>query len=360
VIVAGAGCGAPAAVLALARALGWPVLAEPRSGLRVEEPEVVATADSLLRVPGFADAHRPEVVLRLGARWASKVVSGFLASGDQVVVDPTGRWSDPERAAETVVRADPSALCRALAAAVAARAGGQEIDGAWLVGWRAAEATARDALSGALAPGTAWGEPALAHRLFAALPAGATLVVSSSMPVRDIEAFALPRVDPPRVLANRGANGIDGVVSTALGVALAGADRGPTAVLVGDLAFLHDVSALVGPDSVRPPLTVVVADNGGGGIFSFLPQAAAVDPAVFARLFGTAQGHDIGAVAAGLGWRVETVDGTASGRLDGLEAAVGRCLPVGGVVHVRLPGTDENVGLHRRAYEAVAAALAGG
>ena len=100
---------------------------------------------------------------------------------------------------------------------------------------------------------------------------GGTLVVSSSMPVRDVEAFGSPRADPPRVLANRGANGIDGVVSTALGVALA---TGPTVALVGDLAFLHDVSALVGSAEDREALTVVVADNGGGGIFSFLPQAA--------------------------------------------------------------------------------------
>ena len=148
-------------------------------------------------------------------------------------------------------------------------------------------------------------EPSLARRVFAALPSEATLVVASSMPVRDPQLFAAPRTSPPRVLANRGANGIDGVVSTAVGVAIGSGS--PTVALVGDLAFLHDVSALVGDQPPSVSLTVVVADNGGGGIFSFLEQAALVDEPTFESLFGTPQAQDPAAVAAGFGWPVDRV-----------------------------------------------------
>ena len=286
--MAGAGCGDPAAVVALGSVLGWPVLAEPRSGLRLPEPGVVAAADGIVRAVGFAEAHRPEVVLRLGERWASKAVESFLSAavdrgaGD-VAVDGWGRWRDPDNAAAHVVHADPGIFCSAITALLVGTgaAGGRSTRPAeWSASWVRAEASAREVIrSVCAADGVDGGpdrltEPALAHRLFARMPGQGTLVVSSSMPVRDLEAFAVPRRRPPRVVANRGANGIDGVVSTALGVALASA--GPTVALVGDLAFLHDASALVraGPS---PPLVVVVADNRGGGIFSFLEASAVMD-----------------------------------------------------------------------------------
>ncbi len=170
-------------------------------------------------------------------------------------------------------------------------------------------------------------EPSLARRLFARIPTEATLVVSSSMPVRDLEAFGLPRERPPTVLANRGANGIDGVVSTALGVALA--TGGPTVALVGDLAFLHDISALVRAHDLDAALTVVVADNAGGGIFSFLTPATELDETSFDRLFGTPQSPDPGAVATGLGWSVDDLDhGVVAGDLD---RALDRRLSEGGM-----------------------------
>jgi 2-succinyl-5-enolpyruvyl-6-hydroxy-3-cyclohexene-1-carboxylate synthase len=346
-LVAGHGCGDRGAVLALAAALGWPVLADPRSGLRASGPPVVTAADGILRASGFTAGHRPEVVVRMGERWASKVVTTFLAGSASVVVDPYG-WSDPERGVDSIVRADPTEFCRALTDAVGD--GGPPDDG-WSTDWDRAEAAAQGAIDGFLEGDAACTEPSLARVVTRSVARGTTLVVSSSMPVRDVEAFGDPPTGGPPVVANRGANGIDGVVSTALGVALAGR---PTVALVGDLAFLHDATALVGPAAERPALTVVVADNGGGGIFSFLPQATHLATDRFERLFGTPQAADPVAVARGFGWDVVDVDGGDWART--LARAVA---PVGGgrVVVVRLPDRVANVAAHDEVNAAVVAAV---
>jgi 2-succinyl-5-enolpyruvyl-6-hydroxy-3-cyclohexene-1-carboxylate synthase len=348
-IVAGAGCGDPDAVSALAESLGWPVLADPRSGLRNGDHRVVGAADGILRSVRFAESHRPDIVLRLGERWSSKVVHSFLAGSPNVVVDPFG-WTDPERTVTQVVRCDPTMFCQTLTAA----SGVPDVAATdWAVEWERAEIRARLAIATAFAQMEKPTEPSLAQRVFAAVAGGSHVMVSSSMPVRDLEAFATPRVDAPQVVANRGVNGIDGVVSTALGVALS---TGPTTVLVGDLAFLHDVSALVGPGVERPPLTIVVADNGGGGIFSFLPQATQIDADRFERLFGTPQSADPAAVARGFGWDVVEIGG--EGWMGALDAALA---PPGGgrVVVVRLPDRTANVAAHDRVNAAIVEAVAG-
>jgi len=358
IVVAGAGCGEASAVLALAGALGWPVLADPRSGLRTGERWVVSAADGNLRASHFATAHRPEVVLHLGQAWASKVVNRFAAGAPGIVVDPWG-WSDPERTATRVVRSDPTAFCRALVAAHGGSTGrSTPPEGEWVTAWERAEAVAQTVLADSFTADSPSGrggptEPALARQLLAGVAPGSTVVVSSSMPVRDLEAFGATRADPVSVLANRGANGIDGVVSTALGVALS---RGQTTALVGDLAFLHDVSALVGRADERPPLTVVVADNAGGGIFSFLPQADRLPGERFERLFGTPQANDPAAVARGFGWEVIEIAG------DDWSTALDAALTpqVGGrVVVVRLPDRRANVAVHDRVNTAIVEAVDG-
>ena len=196
-IVAGAGCGEPDAVLALADALAWPVLADPRSGLRRPGGPVVAAADGILRSTRFADAHRPDLVLRLGERWASKVVTAFVGGAPTVVVDPHG-WADPERSAVQLVRADPTEFCRTVTDALGDSGRGRpDGEASWSQDWQSAERTARRVIAGALDAGTSEGgtgptEPGLAARVVAAVPDGSTLVVSSSMPVRDVEAFGAP------------------------------------------------------------------------------------------------------------------------------------------------------------------------
>jgi 2-succinyl-5-enolpyruvyl-6-hydroxy-3-cyclohexene-1-carboxylate synthase len=381
-IVAGADGGDPGVVAVAGSALGWPVLADPRSGLRRPGPgsTVIAAADAILRSDSFSAGHRPEFILTLGAPWVSKVVNSFLAASDSdatpvVAVVPGWQWVDPDRSITSVVIADPTLVCQHIIDGMPAIDGrtGSPGTATWCDEWRAAEEAAQATIGQALGDGSTmrsangrstrtagWTEPGVARHLFADLPGGVTLVASSSMPIRDLEAFAGPRADPPRVLANRGANGIDGVVSTALGVALA---TGPTVALVGDLAFFHDVSALVRSAGSDLPCTVVVADNGGGGIFSFLPPATALDPATFETLFGTEQEPDVARVAAGFGLPVDDIG--ADDPPEALGEALGRRIGGEGlaVIRVRLPDRSANVGIHadinRAVVEAVDALAAG-
>jgi 2-succinyl-5-enolpyruvyl-6-hydroxy-3-cyclohexene-1-carboxylate synthase len=347
VFVAGAGIDDTDAVLALAEALGWPVLADPRSGCRVAHPNVVAHADALLRID--SDLADPEVVVRLGAPPASKVLNQWLAALDpavpQVLVDRDGTWLDPQRNATTVVAAEPGALCRAVAAELEPLGG---VEG-WAERWRAADDAAESAIAATLAAHEAATEPGIARSVGASVPEGGALVVSSSMPVRDLEWFAgsLPGV---AVHANRGANGIDGVVSTAVGVALAGA---PTALLIGDVALLHDTNGLLGLADRGVDLCIVVVDNDGGGIFSFLPQATALAPERFEQLFGTPHGVDLTTLAVAHGLPVlEALEDESTG------VAVRAALTAGGV-HVVLVRTDRaaNVVVHEQLHSATAAAV---
>lgn len=347
VVVAGWGIDDPAAVHRLAAALGWPVLAEPRSGCRRPVHGTVAHADAVLRSPAAAAPLRPEVVVQLGAPPASKVVNQWLAAGGArlVVVDPDGAWLDPDRRADLVVAGPVGAVCDAVAARIAA-----PVDPSWAARWRSLDDAASGAIASVLAGHQGPTEPGVARDVVAALPDGAALVVSSSMPVRDVEWYTAPR-EGLRVLANRGANGIDGVVSTAVGVALAGA---PTALLVGDVALLHDTNGLLGLAGRDVDLVLVVVDNDGGGIFSFLPQAAQLDEPVFEQLFGTPHGVDLEALA-----RVHGLDVTVASRAHEVGPAVAAGLAAGGV-HVVVARTDRraNVAVHDEVHAAVATAVA--
>lgn len=340
-IVAGAGTTGP--VAAMAAALGWPVLADPPSGARVPSPLTVASADTLLRVPGVA-AWRPDVVLRLGQPWASRVVATWLAAlgdAEQILVDPHGRWPDPERRAASVVRCDVAALCQAVAT-------GPPVTSEWATSWAEAEAAAQGAIDSVLAAHDEVTEPGLARTVLSAVPEGGTLFVSSSMPVRDVEWYGRPRYGL-RVLANRGANGIDGILSTALGAATAG----PLTALVGDLAFLYDIGGLLWARRRGVDCTIVVVDNDGGGIFSFLPQAAGVAPEVFERFWGTPHGVDVAALAAAYDIPVTPLRGAA-------DVAPALAAARGGVqiIHAK---TDRqaNVAVHREIEQAVRAAVDG-
>ncbi len=353
----------PDPVLRLAETLGWPVVAEPPSNAR-RGPAAVDCAHHLLAHPGFATAHVPDLVLRVGRTGISPAVARRLGPDvPQLLLDPDGSWDDPDRAVAEILVVDVADTCTRLADALAGSGppdgdnrsggpGGADDDRTgWRASWRHAEQAARAAIDGLLDSRDEPTEPRTARDVAASVPAGGTLVAASSMPIRDLDRYAAPR-GGLRVVANRGASGIDGFVSTALGVALAG--DGTTVALAGDLSLLHDANGLLlSPDADRLDVTFVVVDNDGGGIFHFLPQARFTDS--FERVFGTPHGRDLERFAAfhELGYRYVEAPGELPG-------AVASAIGAGGLqlVHVR---TDRhaNVEVQRGLTAAVAAALDG-
>jgi len=326
-----AGQGSDGLVMAQASEhFGWPVLADPLGGYR-DDATAVRGFDLLARCGAWAEAHRPEAVVWCGRRPASKALAAWFRDVPlQVVVDRTRAFVDPDRRASHVLDGLLSPTSHAPAPE------------GWLEAWRTADATVQAVLDDALASEVS--DASVARTVTGA--ARGALVVASSMPIRDVEWFGAP--SSARVLANRGANGIDGVVSTAVGVALTGV---PTAALVGDLAFLHDTNALLGAKDRAVSLTVVVVDNDGGGIFSFLPQAEELPDDQFECLFGTPHGLDLVRIAQAYG-----VDATEVSTLDVLRAAVTDQAPG---ISVRVVKTDrhQNVQLHQQLYAQVERAL---
>lgn len=350
-LVVGWGSGlSDAALDELAAATGWPVLADTISGLRTA-PAHVAHYEALVRHTPFANAHRPDLVVRFGAPLTSKVVTQwFGAEIEQIVVDPNGRRLDPHRVAARFVEADADPFAHSLARRVHEVRGHHEGSAStWTAAWHAADGEARRAVASVLGAHGASGA-ALAAAVFAALPDGTEFSVASSMAVRDLEWFAQPRTGV-RVHANRGANGIDGLVATATGIALGSA--APTVVLLGDLAAHHDIASLQAAVGSGANLTIVVADNGGGGIFSFLPQAEHCSGDEFEALFGTPQPADLVALAEAFGARATRVDALSAP--DAVRAATVR--PGVDVVVVPTLARDADVVVHRTVWDAVGAAL---
>ena len=344
VVVCGDGDYDAAHLLRLAEAAGWPVLAEPSSGAR-SGPNALSAYGYLLDSPGFLARHRPDLIVSAGRPGLSRGQLGFLRGGSGpvparhvIVAQGPGRWADPARTATEV------------AAGVSLRRSRPCPASAWLGAWQRADAAARGAAAEILDADELPAEPRVARDLAAALPDGGLLWAGSSLPVRDLDQQMSPRAGL-RVLASRGTSGIDGLVSSAIGAALAHqADGGgPAAALLGDLAFVHDAAGLMlGPDELRPDLCIVVVNNDGGGIFSTLEQAAF--PESFERLFGTPHGTDLGLLARAAGVPHLLLD-KASGLADAVRGDGLR------VVEVR---TDRAAGaeLRTRLREACAAAAA--
>ncbi len=355
----------PEGIAALAAASGYPVVADPLSGSRCGSHDrsfVLAHADHLCRPGVWLDAHLPEIVLRFGAAPTSKPVLTLIGERQpaQIVIDSDGGWREPTGVPSTFIHADATATAFALAETLNDHhtSSGSAPDPTWANDWRTADAAADAALNAWLTATTEANEPfeglpfALLGEL---LPDGALLWAGNSMPVRDLDAWLPAGPTAIRPLSNRGANGIDGVVSTALGSAAA--DIGPVVLVVGDLSFLHDLNALVAGHLHDLSATIVLVDNDGGGIFSFLAQATIDAPEVglptyYEELFGTPHGIDIGPIVTGLS--AEHVPAGAAGLRDALVDSIGR--PGVQVLHLR---TDRarNVELHRAAASLVANAL---
>ncbi len=301
----------------------------------------MAHYDALLRDPQFGAAHAPDLVLRFGDLPTSKPLRQWLHGLDgalQIAFDAEAAWQDPAGRVGMIVSADPRVLEPASARG----------DRGWLDAWRAADGAAAQAIARTL---DGLSEPRVVAELGVRLPPEATLVVASSMPVRDVETFFPARDAPPRVLSNRGANGIDGTVSTAFGVAAAG--PGPTVLLIGDVALAHDIGGLLAARRLALPLAIVLLNNDGGGIFHFLPVAG--EGGDFECHVATPHGLDFAHAAALYGCGHET-----AGDPEAFRDALDRALAGTGatIVEVRTQ-RDENVRLHRRVWDAVAGSVRG-
>ncbi len=272
VVVAGRDEHGPELTIALrefAEAAGYPLLADPLSGAR-GGLAAIATYDLLLRDQAFCERMRPELVVRCGDLPTSKPLRAWLASlpsdVTQVALDPEAAWQDPAGVLAEVLTADPVHTLRAWTPAVAMK-------GEWLADWRRADDAVADVFHNEL--GHDLSEPLVARLLGEALPEGTTLVVASSMPIRDIELYLGADHHLGRVVSNRGANGIDGTVSTAFGIAAA--SDAPVALLIGDVALAHDLGGLLAARRLGLEVTIVLLNNDGGGIFHFLPVSGQVD-----------------------------------------------------------------------------------
>ncbi|WP_181684579.1 2-succinyl-5-enolpyruvyl-6-hydroxy-3-cyclohexene-1-carboxylic-acid synthase [Halorhabdus salina] len=281
-----------AALAALADATGFPVLADPLSGHRFghdpDGPVVCGGYDSYLDAVDSWGWPDPEVVVRFGRSPTSKVCRHYLrdANARQFVVDPAGRWPEAEFMATDLLVAEPTALARTLA---------EQLSTPGSEAWRSRFADTERAYWSVIEQRRA--EPAfeggILSQIAADAPAEATLVVSNSMPVRDLDRFGEPRDAPIRVIGNRGASGIDGVTSTALGAG--SVTEGPLVLAIGDLAFYHDLTGLLALDRGDVEATIVLVNNDGGGIFHMLPIESFDPP--FTEFFETPHGLDFSPVA---------------------------------------------------------------
>jgi 2-succinyl-5-enolpyruvyl-6-hydroxy-3-cyclohexene-1-carboxylate synthase len=331
----------PASVAGFADWAGIPLLADPLSGAR-RGPAAIAHYDALLRDPEFAAAHAPDLVLRIGDLPTSKPLRAWLHGLDdalQLSFDPENAWQDPAGAVATILATDPRATLDAIAAKTKRR--GSD----WLADWHAADRRAAAAIAQALTP-AGLNEPRVAAELGSLLPPEATVVVASSMPVRDAETFFPAREHPPRVLANRGANGIDGTVSTAFGCAAV--ESGPVVLLIGDIALIHDIGGLMSASRLGLKLTIVLLHNDGGGIFDFLPVSREGD--AFVEHVATPHGLDFAHAAKLFGLDYEVAE-----TVEDFRAALGRALAAErtSIVVVR-SYREANVALHAAVWDEVA------
>jgi 2-succinyl-5-enolpyruvyl-6-hydroxy-3-cyclohexene-1-carboxylate synthase len=333
---------------ALAKAAGFPILAEPTSQLRCgphDRSHVIGSYDLLLRDEGFREGVRPDLVLRFGEMPTSKPLRAWLAASgaEEIVVDPRCGWNEPTRRAAALLRADPTEL----AAGWAAHLSGEQREAP--AAWIEAEREARAALASELGQLADPSEPALHLALGEAHSDGDLVYTASSMPIRDQEAFLPPGETDALFLCNRGANGIDGLLSSGIGAAWASGR--PTTIVTGDLGLLHDIGGLAALRGVSTPVRIVVIDNDGGGIFGFLPQTEALPSAEYEALLGTPRGIDTAKAADLFGLPHRRLE-----RLGDLPSAIAAGT---GLIEVKAD-RGANVELHRQLARRVQEAVAKG
>ena len=341
------------AVSGLAKSLRYPVLADPLSQVRYgkhDKSHVVDSYDLMLRDEGIWGRLAPEVVIRFGGWPTSKSLGSFLSraeSAKHVLVTEDG-WPDPSHMAVDVVQADSVSFCRGMVSGV----GEFVAESGWVERWVGFSRGVGEGVGMYMSGVDELFEGKVFCELLEHLPEDAVLFAGNSMPVRDMDMFMASSSKAIRVMGNRGASGIDGVLSTALGSG-AGA-RAPVVAVVGDLSFFHDLTGLMMTKHREINATIIVVNNDGGGIFSFLPQAEHGDH--FEEVYGTPHGLTFGSVAELYGLEYEKVGGWGE-----FGEAVGRGVATEGTSIVEVTGSRErNVALHREALEAALAGLRSG
>ncbi len=293
-----------AVALDLSAATAWPVVGEPISGTRRSRgpsaATVIANADHILRHADIAEELRPDVVVRVGGVPTTKPLRLWLEAHRPthvVLMDPANRWNDPSFIVTQHAAADQVAVLTEAAGVV-------RRESAWCERWKELDLTVGRVIADEIQRGPLLS--ALVTSVLAeAVPDGTLVMASNSMPVRELDSFVPtegPRID---FVGNRGASGIDGITSTALG--LASQHEGPVVLFIGDIALLHDLGALFGAARCGLHLTVVCVDNNGGGIFSSLPIASRGDEVDFETLFRTPHGLDLAGFGGVGGVRVSEV-----------------------------------------------------
>ncbi len=258
--------GFPDSVIKLAKALGAPILADPLSQLRFGNHDlshIISRYDSFLRSPDFRQQHQPAWVLRFGATPVSKTLLNYLEGSDipTLLCDPFGNWPDPLHQVTEMIRATPVLLCQQLLEMnpVAAEEN-------WFKDFAAQETALNNRQP---APEPLPFEDEIIGEIFDCIPSGATLFSGNSLPIRQLDSWSGASGKTIRILANRGASGIDGNISTLLGIAAASNE--PVVGLLGDLTFFHDMNGLLAMRDLDA--TIILLNNGGGAIFGQLPQA---------------------------------------------------------------------------------------
>lgn len=344
-----------AAVFALAKRLGAPLLADPLSGLRFApgaQAHTIAHYDVFMREAQWRQAHQPDLVLRFGMMPTSKVYRFWREAhpeAAEILVDPFGQLFEPVQRAQQLLCCDPGALISGLMTQELRAGRDDDARAQWMAAWTKAERLSAQVVAQALAQDETLWEGYIAAQLLASARPGQTVCIASSMPIRDVDAFGGVSDKPLKLYCSRGANGIDGLNATALGHAQV--SQAPVLSLIGDVAFFHDVGALMGASSSKQPVTFVVINNAGGGIFSYLPIAQHQEH--FERLFLTPPQAQISPIAQAYGLDYTLVQ-TRAQLVAALEAPPAKSRIIEVIVD-----REENVARHRRCWAALSLALTG-
>ena len=342
------------AVVELGCALGYPVLADPlsltRNGPHYDDV-IIDSYDAFLKDPSICEMLQPQVIIRFGAMPTAKpflLYAQRYPEAWSILVDGGDGWNDPALLTNDVIHADAVRFCLAMVEAVPQRA---SLDNSgWAQDWMAIDRATRRVITDEIDRSEPLFEGRIFQELSRQLPEQSTLYAGNSMPVRDMDTFFPASNTYIHMLSNRGANGIDGVVSSALGASTV--SEGPTVLVIGDISFYHDMNGLLAAKLHELDATIVLVNNDGGGIFSFLPQSA--HPEHFEALFGTPHGLDFAPVAD-----LYDVAFQRAETWDEFNRFVRESIASSGVQVIEVPAPDRttNVELHRRLWRVMSAEL---